>query len=183
MPLGRLVTETQCCLTRRGYLKVYSQAVQAVQAALGPAQYSAPDLDSDLDPRAARVREIMRHYRQVARLMQEQPGLVCRAARRRELCAFYPEAGSDFTKGGALLPGREGRPCLSTPLLVPLIFRRAEAEYQRLAGESGGGPARVVAPSSEEQALHPPWPRGRRLPGHELVPGAIPQGKGWRPQE
>lgn len=150
--LLNLKTLSECCITRRGYLKAYGETEAKVRNFRRSRQ---ADIHPDL---AGAINKVMRHYETVARLYRRKvKGFICEGPLLARLQAEYPASAKDFDKGGAMMRGPVGKGCMATALLVPFIFKRAAKEleasqeifkkYQKTPPPSGARPPDAGQPA------------------------------------
>ena len=124
--LRNLQLRSECCITRRGYLKIYAETKRVVEGFIRRA-------DSRHSPELRNcIASALNHYKTVAMLMQKHHNqLICDDSLLARLTAAYPEAGGDFDQKGAMMKGPAGKKCISPALLVPIIYRRAVQDIEK----------------------------------------------------
>jgi hypothetical protein len=130
--LYNLEIESRCCITSRGFLKIFKETETKVKRFLQSQEAQGhPGFKKHMA-------KALDHYQMAAVLHEQYPAkgnLICSGDLYKKILENYPQAGKSFDQGGCMMPDPQGKNCLSPALLVPFLYNEAAREIALLKSQ------------------------------------------------
>ncbi|RJX19773.1 MAG: hypothetical protein C4575_07995 [Desulforudis sp.] len=120
-----LKMQTECCVTRRAYLKAYEKTRVQIERFLKSSQRN------NCTELSAILVDIMKHYERVVTIMSyKSEGFICAPREIEKYQKLYPTLGGNSDHKSAMVIGPQGKKCLADSLLIDIIFRQAAWDFR-----------------------------------------------------